>query len=46
MGDLDLDKSHALLNQIIEYELAEVIRYAHCSLMVREPIGQEESYTR
>ena len=37
MEDLDLDKTHTLLNQIIEYELAGVVRYTHYSLMVRGP---------
>jgi bacterioferritin len=37
MEDLDLDKTHSLLNQIIEYELAGVVRYTHYSLMVRGP---------
>ncbi len=37
MEDLDLEKTHSLLNQIIEYELAGVVRYTHYSLMVRGP---------
>jgi bacterioferritin len=37
MEDLDLDKTHSLLNSIIEYELAGVVRYTHYSLMVRGP---------
>jgi bacterioferritin len=34
---LDLDNTHTLLNQIMEYELAGVVRYTHYSLMVRGP---------
>ncbi len=37
MEDLDLDQTHHLFNQIIEYELAGVVRYTHYSLMVRGP---------
>ena len=37
MDDLNLDETHALFNQIIEYELAGVVRYTHYSLMVRGP---------
>ena len=37
MDDLNLDETHSLLNQIIEYELAGVVRYTHYSLMVRGP---------
>ena len=37
MDGLDLDRTHALLNEIIEYELAGVVRYTHYSLMVRGP---------
>ena len=37
MHDLDLEQTHTLLNQIIEYELAGVVRYTHYSLMVRGP---------
>ena len=37
MQDLDLEQTHTLLNQIIEYELAGVVRYTHYSLMVRGP---------
>ena len=37
MEDLNLDKTHSLLNQIIEYELAGVVRYTHYALMVRGP---------
>lgn len=37
MEDLDLEKTHTILNQIIEYELAGVVRYTHYSLMVRGP---------
>ena len=37
MEDLNLDETHNLFNQIIEYELAGVVRYTHYSLMVRGP---------
>ncbi len=37
MDDLDLKATHSLLNEIIEYELAGVVRYTHYSLMVRGP---------
>ena len=37
MDGLDLERTHALLNEIIEYELAGVVRYTHYSLMVRGP---------
>ena len=37
MDGLDLDLTHSLLNEIIEYELAGVVRYTHYSLMVRGP---------
>jgi len=37
MDDLDLEQTHILLNEIIEYELAGVVRYTHYSLMVRGP---------
>ena len=37
MDGLDLDRTHSLLNDIIEYELAGVVRYTHYSLMVRGP---------
>ena len=37
MEDLNLDETHRLFNQIIEYELAGVVRYTHYSLMVRGP---------
>jgi bacterioferritin len=37
MQDLDLDETHTLLNKIIEYELAGVVRYTHYGLMVRGP---------
>ena len=37
MDELNLDETHALFNQIIEYELAGVVRYTHYSLMVRGP---------
>ena len=37
MDELNLNETHALFNQIIEYELAGVVRYTHYSLMVRGP---------
>ena len=37
MDGLNLDNTHALLNEIIEYELAGVVRYTHYALMVRGP---------
>ena len=37
MKDLDLDKTISLLNTIMEFELAGVVRYTHYSLMVTGP---------
>ena len=37
MDGLNLDRTHALLNEIVEYELAGVVRYTHYALMVRGP---------
>ena len=37
MRDLDLPAVNAILNEIIEYEMAGVVRYAHSSLMVSGP---------
>jgi bacterioferritin len=37
MRDLDLPKTIALLNSIMEFELAGVVRYTHYSLMVTGP---------
>ena len=37
MEALDLDKTHEILNSIIESELAGVVRYTHYALMVRGP---------
>lgn len=37
MKDLDLDKTIGLLNTIMEFELAGVVRYTHYSLMVTGP---------
>jgi bacterioferritin len=37
MKDLDKDKTIELLNQIMEFELAGVVRYTHYSLMVTGP---------
>ena len=37
MHDLDVEKTCTILNQIMEYELAGVVRYTHYSLMVTGP---------
>lgn len=37
MKDLDVEKTVQLLNKIMEYELAGVVRYTHYSLMVTGP---------
>ncbi len=37
MEDLDLDAATALLNELMEAELAGVVRYTHYSLMVTGP---------
>jgi bacterioferritin len=37
MQALNLDITHELLNSIMEYELAGVVRYTHYALMVRGP---------
>ena len=37
MRALDREKTNALLNTIMEYELAGVVRYTHYSLMVTGP---------
>ena len=37
MRELDRDKTNQLLNTIMEYELAGVVRYTHYSLMVTGP---------
>lgn len=37
MEALDLEKTHEILNSIIESELAGVVRYTHYALMVRGP---------
>lgn len=37
MKDLNLDKTCQILNSIMEYELAGVVRYTHSSLMVTGP---------
>src|SRR5436190_18979267 len=37
MRELDLKKTHKLLNRIMEFELAGVVRYTHYSLMVTGP---------
>ena len=37
MKELDTEKTNGLLNTIMEYELAGVVRYTHYSLMVTGP---------
>jgi bacterioferritin len=37
MRELDVDKTCEVLNRIMEYELAGVVRYTHYSLMVTGP---------
>ncbi len=37
MRDLDIDKAVQLLNSVMEFELAGVVRYTHYSLMVTGP---------
>ena len=37
MQDLDTDRTFSILNSIMEYELAGVVRYTHYSLMVTGP---------
>ena len=37
MRDLDVDKTVKILNDIMEYELAGVVRYTHYALMVTGP---------
>ena len=37
MHDLDIEKTCSILNEILEYELAGVVRYTHYSLMVTGP---------
>jgi bacterioferritin len=37
MQDLDTNKVCIILNEIMEYEMAGVIRYTHSSLMVTGP---------
>lgn len=37
MEDLDVVKTTSLLNQIMEYELAGVVRYTHYALMITGP---------
>ena len=37
MQELDIDKTCEILNRVMEYELAGVVRYTHYSLMVRGP---------
>lgn len=37
MKKLNLEKTHALLNRIMEFELAGVVRYTHYSLMITGP---------
>ncbi len=40
MDDLDIHKTCEALNQILEYELAGVVRYTHYGLMVTGPYRQ------
>ena len=40
MDNLDLEKSCAILNRIMELELAGVVRYTHYALMVTGPYRQ------
>lgn len=40
MRDLDVDRTVHILNQILEYELAGVVRYTHYALMVIGPYRQ------
>ena len=37
MQTLDTDATVAILNKIMQYELAGVVRYTHSALMVRGP---------
>ena len=37
MKELDVDKTCELLNRVMQYELAGVVRYTHYSLMVTGP---------
>ena len=37
MQDLDTDRTVAVLNSILEYELAGVVRYTHYALMITGP---------
>ena len=37
MHDLDIEKTCSILNSIMEYELAGVVRYTHYSIMVTGP---------
>ena len=37
MKELNEEKVCAILNEIVEYEMAGVVRYAHSSLMVSGP---------
>ena len=37
MRDLNTQATIEMLNQIMEFELAGVVRYTHCSLMVTGP---------
>jgi len=40
MENLDLEKSCAILNRIVELELAGVVRYTHYALMITGPYRQ------
>ena len=37
MNDLNVEQTCSILNEIMEYELAGVVRYTHYSLMVTGP---------
>ena len=40
MEELDIEKTCSILNEILEYELAGVVRYTHYGLMVTGPYRQ------
>lgn len=40
MRDLDVEQTNSILNAIMEYELAGVVRYTHYALMVTGPYRQ------
>ena len=37
MKDLDINKTQTILNEIMKYELAGVVKYTHFALMVTGP---------